>query len=154
MLSVSTRVLFVLDSKKTQVENEFPLKSVYFLQQQLSDTGRPTRQIVGYAKWLCAQQRLRWAWASALSNLRTQAFFMRTAKTLIRLDASFLHADGEDSDQSGRMPRMIWLFAGHTVILLVLSCCGSFLLLLPFKYYYLMKLGRNLWNTLSRIHQT
>ena len=27
----------------------------------------------------------------------------------------------EDSDQTGRMPRLIWVFAGHTLILLVLS---------------------------------
>ena len=27
---------------------------------------------------------------------------------------SFLHADSEDSDQTGRMPRLIWVFAGHT----------------------------------------
>ena len=46
-------------------------------------------------KWLCAQRRLRSAWASTQSDqslrcalnrqLRTLAFFMRTAKTLIRL---------------------------------------------------------------------
>ena len=46
-------------------------------------------------KWLCAQGKLRSAWACAQSDqslrfvltgwLRTQAFFMRTAKTLIRL---------------------------------------------------------------------
>ena len=30
-------------------------------------------------------------------------------------DASFLHADSEDSDQTGRMPRLIWVFAGRTV---------------------------------------
>ena len=41
-------------------------------------------------------------------------------------DPSFLHADSEDSDQTGRMPRMIWIFAGRTLILLVLSCRGSF----------------------------
>ena len=35
---------------------------------------------------------------------------MRTAKT----------------DQTGRMPRLIWVFAGHTAILLVLSCGGSY----------------------------
>ena len=35
---------------------------------------------------------------------------MRTAKT----------------DQTGGMPRLIWVFAGHTLILLVLSCRGSF----------------------------
>ena len=32
----------------------------------------------------------------------------------------FLHVDSEDSDQTG-----IWVFAGHTLILLVLSCRGS-----------------------------
>ena len=26
----------------------------------------------------------------------------------------FLHTDNEDSDQTGRMPRLIWVFAGHT----------------------------------------
>ena len=41
--------------------------------------------------------------------LRTQAFIMRTAKT----------------DQTEQMPRLIWVFAGCIVTLLVLSCCGS-----------------------------
>ena len=36
-------------------------------------------------------------------------------------DPRFLHADSEDSDQTGRMPRLIWVFAGRTAILLVLS---------------------------------
>ena len=35
-------------------------------------------------------------------------------------------AYSEDSDQVGRMPRLIWVFAGRTLILLVLSCRGSF----------------------------
>ena len=34
-------------------------------------------------------------------------------------------AHSEDSDQTGRMPRLIRVFAGHTLILLVLSCRGS-----------------------------
>ena len=29
-------------------------------------------------------------------------------------DPSFLHAESEDSDQTGRMPRLIWVFAGRT----------------------------------------
>ena len=41
-------------------------------------------------------------------------------------DPSFLHAESEDSDQIGRMPRLIWVFAGRTLILVVLSCRGSF----------------------------
>ena len=41
-------------------------------------------------------------------------------------DPRFLHADSEDSDQTGRMPRLIWVFAGRTLILLVLSCRDSY----------------------------
>ena len=32
-------------------------------------------------------------------------------------DPMFLHADSEDSDQTGRIPRLIWVFAGRTVTL-------------------------------------
>ena len=39
---------------------------------------------------------------------------------------SFLHADSEDSDLTGRMPRLIWVFAGRTLTLLVLSRGRSF----------------------------
>ena len=35
-------------------------------------------------------------------------------------------AHSEDSDQTGWMPRLIWAFAGRTLILLVLSCRGSY----------------------------
>ena len=59
-------------------------------------------------KWLCAQRRIRSAWASvqfvqslrcALNGyLRTPTFFMRTAKT----------------DQTGQMVRLIWVFAERT----------------------------------------
>ena len=43
-------------------------------------------------------------------------------------DPTFLHADSEDSDLTGWMPRLIWVFSGRTVILLVLSCGGSLLI--------------------------
>ena len=39
-----------------------------------------------------------------------ECFFMRTAKT----------------DQTGRMPRLIWVFAGRTLAFLDLTCRGSF----------------------------
>ena len=42
-------------------------------------------------------------------------------------------AHSKDSDQTGWMPRLIWVFAGHTVILLFLSWGGSNLLLLSCK---------------------
>ena len=41
-------------------------------------------------------------------------------------EPSVFHADIEDSDQTGRMPRLICFFAGRTVTLLVLSCRASF----------------------------
>ena len=37
-----------------------------------------------------------------------------------------IHADSEDSDQTGQMPRLIWVFTGRTTTLLVLSCGGSY----------------------------
>ena len=46
----------------------------------------------------------------AKTRIRTQSFFMQTTKT----------------DQTGRMPRLIWVFAGRTLILLVLSCRDSY----------------------------
>ena len=41
-------------------------------------------------------------------------------------DPSFLHADSEGSDQTRQMHRLIRVFAGHTVTLLVLPCRGSY----------------------------
>ena len=70
---------------------------------------------------MCAQRRLRSAWASAQSAqsllcalngyLKTQAFFMWTAKT----------------DQTGRMLRLIWVFAGYVgFVMKQLICQTSF----------------------------
>ena len=71
--------------------------------------------------WLCAQRRFRSAWTSAQSDqslhctlygyLRTQAFFLRTAKTLIRL---------------GGCPGWSEFSVGAHAILLVLSWGGSY----------------------------
>ena len=49
---------------------------------------------------------------------------------LVAKNPSFLHADSEDSDQTGQMPRLICVFAGCTATLLVLTWGGSF----PFCY--------------------
>ena len=69
-------------------------------------------------KWLYAQRRLISAWTVwSESSLSAQ---------WVAKDPSFLQADSEDSDQTGRMPRLIWVFAGRTLILLVLSCRGSY----------------------------
>ena len=82
-----------------------------------------SRLISKPAKWLCVQRRRRSAWASAKSDqnlrcvfygwLRTQAFFKRTVKTLIRL---------------GGCPGWSESLLGTHAISLVLSWGGSFLL--------------------------
>ena len=59
-------------------------------------------------KWLCAQRRLRSAWHPH-NLIRVFACAQWVAK-----DPSFHHSDSEDSDQTGRMPRLIWVFAGRT----------------------------------------
>ena len=74
--------------------------------------------------WLCAQRRLRSAWAFARSNqslrcpheesLGPYLPIKRTAKT----------------DKTERMPRLIGVFAGRTVTLLVLSRGGSLFVML------------------------
>ena len=56
---------------------------------------------------LCAQRRLRSAWASAQSDQSSQR------AQWVAEDPMFLHADSEDSDQTGQMPRLIWVFAGR-----------------------------------------
>ena len=65
---------------------------------------------------MCAQWRLRSPWASAQSD---QSLCCPHEESLGTLDTQWAHS--ADSDQTGRMPRLIWVFAGCTVILLVLS---------------------------------
>ena len=79
------------------------------------------RDMTKATKWLCAQQRLRSACASA------QSVQSLLSTQWVAKDLSFLHADSEDSDQTGRMPRLIWVFAVRTVTLLVLSLGGSYI---------------------------
>ena len=68
-------------------------------------------------------------WAAACQNQQTDVRRVKTPISLgirpvwsesslcthrVAKDARFLHADGEDSDQTGRMPRLIRVFAGRT----------------------------------------
>ena len=69
-------------------------------------------------------------------------------------------AHSEETNQTGRMPRLIWVFAGHTVILLVLSWGGSnticnhpqttilFAVIAP-KWHYMMPLGFQMYHRIS-----
>ena len=55
-------------------------------------------------------------------------------------DPPFLQTDSKVSDQTGRMPRLIWVFDGRTLIWLVLSCRGSF-----FLFVLVSGVGCRLW---------
>ena len=57
---------------------------------------------------LCAQQRHRSIWAFAQSDQSS------LCAQWVATDSSFLHADSEDPDQTGQMPRLICIFAGCT----------------------------------------
>ena len=80
-----------------------------------------SRDMTKPTNWVCAQRRLRSAWASAESDQSS------LCAQWVAMDPSFLHADSEDSDQTGRMPMLIWVFAGRTLTLMVLSCRGSYI---------------------------
>ena len=74
----------------------------YKKKQQLSHLmAKPT-------KWLCAQWRLRSAWASAQADQS----LLSAWRKLGSLATHWAHS--EDSDQTGRMPRLIWVFTGCT----------------------------------------
>ena len=57
---------------------------------------------------MCAQHRLRSAWASVQSDQSS------LCAQWVAKDLNFFHADSKDSDQTGRMPRLIGVFAGCT----------------------------------------
>ena len=70
-------------------------------------------------KWVCSQRRLRSAWAST-HLIRVFVVLINKAGSLA---TQWVHS--ENSDQTGRMPRLIWVFTGCIVTLLVLSWGGS-----------------------------
>ena len=100
-------------------------------------------------KWLCAQQRFRSALAFAQSDqIKCPVWSESSLSAWRNLGPLTTHwAHSEDTDQTGRMPRLIWVFAGHTATLLVLSWGGSY-------YDVKMKLSFALEAAFSKFSQT
>ena len=73
-----------------------------------------SRDITKPTKWVCAQPRLRSAWASAQSDQEFSLSAWRNHGSL-----ATHHAHSEGSDQTGWMLRLIWVVAGRRVNLLV-----------------------------------
>ena len=90
----------VLEQKNTQVDYMYILSAI-------------SLNRIWAAAWqnqqndLCAQRRLNSAWASAQSDQSS------LCTQWVTKDPRFLHADSEDSDQTGRMPRLISLHWAH-----------------------------------------
>ena len=101
-------------------------------------------------KWLCAQQRLRSAWAPTQSD-QSSLFAHVLAK-----DPRFLHADSKESDQTRRMPRLIWVFPGRTChivgfIMRQLKCIPLFVTKAEVtKFYSFQSLSWQMKNTTSQ----
>ena len=87
-----------------------------------------SRDVTKPTKWVCAQRRLRSAWASAQSDQSSLSAWRKLGSLATH------RAHREDSDQTGQMPSLIRAFAGRTVALLVLSCRGSYSL---YKCFFL-----------------
>ena len=96
---------------------------------------RSVNNLIWAASWQFQQndcapsEDLRSAWTS------TQSDQSSLCTQWVAKDQSFLHADSKDSDQTGRMPRLIWVFTGRTVILLVFSWGSSFTLNICDNHY-------------------
>ena len=95
-----------------------------------------SRDMTKPTKWVCTQWRLRSAWASAQSD---QSLRCPHEKKLGSLATHWAYS--EDSDQTGRMPRLIWVFAwcSHVVSYVMSRLiwhCGGLSYLLHFHHAY------------------
>ena len=84
-------------------------------------------------KMMCAQRRLRSAWASA----RSDHWESSLCTLWVAKDPTFLHSDCKDTDQAVWMRRLIWAFAGRTggfvVQWLIYHCLPSQQVLSPYS---------------------
>ena len=115
-----------------------------------------SRLLTKPTKWQCAQRRLRSSWASAQSNQSSLTVRRNIGSSATRW------ANCEDSDQTGRMPRLIWVFAGRTyhfvgfvmtrlILLLILEGTHSYVCPSVCLIYLLMRMYWNhsdlIWGT-------
>ena len=82
---------------------------------------------------LCAQRRLGSAWASIQSDQSSQSAW----KNLGSLATHWAHS--EDSDQTGWIPRLIYVFAGHTGHIV-----GFLIMWLNYQLYWRMLMSHDL----------
>ena len=79
-----------------------------------------------WSDWADAQADLSLRWAQISLGIRP-VWSESSLSVWRKLGSLATHwAPSEDSDQTGRMPRLIWVFAGHIATLLVFSWGGTF----------------------------
>ena len=64
------------------------------------DMTKPTKWVCSQRRQICLGIRPVWSESSLCAHW-------------VAKDPRFLHVDSEDSDQTGRMPRLIWIFPGR-----------------------------------------
>ena len=79
-------------------------------------------------------------WAASWQNQQNRPVWSESSLCAqwVAKDPNFLHADSEDSDQTGRKTRLIWVFAGRTLTLLVLSRGGSYVNVKKIYQFFLL----------------
>ena len=80
-------------------------------------------------KWLCAQRRLRSAWASAQSDQSSLSAWRKLGS----LATHWAHS--EDSDRTGRMPRLIWVFMRRLIWVIPHNMTKFSQSSVPFQYF-------------------
>ena len=112
---------------------EFTFTTCYYMEKKkIFDQIHMSYLMTKPTKWhVCPAKTQNRVWSesslSAWRKLRYLATHWATAKT----------------DQTGRIPRMVWVFAGRTVILLVLSWGGSYWYILSYKFQAFVWLCRD-----------
>ena len=91
----------------------------WMIAQWISCQTQMSHDITKPTKWVCAKRRLWSAWTSAQSDQSSLSAWRKLGS----LATHWAHR--EDSDQTGQIPRLIWVFARCTATLLVLSRGGS-----------------------------
>ena len=105
----------ILTGRKTQIKT----KTKQYVKKQKTDilniwNGLYCKERIWVACWqnqqndMSAQRRHRSAWASAQSDQSS------LCTQWVTEDPMILYADSEDSDQTGRMSRLIWVLAERT----------------------------------------
>ena len=125
--------------KFRQIKPTLIVFGMLILVSDMIDFRKLSCPVIKPTKRVCAQRRFRSAWASAQSDQRLRCPHEESLGPVLALCSHWAHS--EDSDETGRIRRLIWVFAGRTATLLVLSCRGSIAFL---REFCIQKLLRNL----------